>query len=95
MISYVLIFISAIIVVIPVIVISKVLTSKNKSYGLPAVNSTGIVTKDILKNGYGAIFLNGETWRAWSDEPIEKGRKVIVIIADKNSLILKVTLLDK
>ncbi|MHB1679196.1 MAG: NfeD family protein [bacterium] len=91
MISYaVLILLLVIIVVIPVIAILKALTSKNKSYGLPAVNSTGVVTKDIPQDGYGAIFLNSETWRAWSDEPVKKGGKVIVITVDINSLSLKV-----
>ncbi|RZD18501.1 MAG: hypothetical protein EVG15_05570 [Candidatus Acididesulfobacter diazotrophicus] len=96
MISYVvLIFLLVIIVVIPVIVILKALASKTKSYGLPVVNSTGVVTKDIPKDGYGAIFLNSETWQAWSDEPVKKGEKVAVITVDANSLTLKVVPLDK
>ncbi len=48
----------------------------------PATGSEGLVglegeaRSDIDKEG--SVFVHGEIWRAWSDEPIKKGQKVIV-----------------
>jgi membrane-bound serine protease (ClpP class) len=35
---------------------------------------------DILKNGQ--VFMRGEYWSAWSDEPIQKGENVTVIAVE-------------
>ncbi len=42
------------------------------------VGLTGEITKDITKKKAGAIFLNGTTWRAESDETLVKGEKALV-----------------
>lgn len=62
--------------------------SKIKSDEANIINSTVIVTKDIPKDGYGQIDLDGEIWEAYAEEPINKGKNVVVV--DKNGIKLKV-----
>jgi membrane-bound serine protease (ClpP class) len=53
----------------------------------PATGSEGLIglegeaRSDIDKEGM--VFVHGEIWRAWSDEPIKKGQKVIVDGVDR------------
>jgi membrane-bound serine protease (ClpP class) len=50
-------------------------TGKEGLIGLVGEARTGIGAK-------GQVFVHGETWNAWSDEPIVKGDKVTVLTVD-------------
>ncbi len=50
-------------------------TGKEGLIGMQAVAKT-----DILKDGQ--VFMRGEYWGAWSDDPIPKGEKVVVIAVE-------------
>jgi membrane-bound ClpP family serine protease len=64
--------------------------SKIKSEAANIINSIGVVIKDIPKDGYGQIDLGGETWGAYAEEPVDKGKKVVIVEVDKNNIKLKV-----
>jgi membrane-bound serine protease (ClpP class) len=53
----------------------KPTTGKEGLTGMPATAKT-----DILSDGQ--VFMRGEYWNAWSDEPIKKGEQVIVIAVE-------------
>jgi membrane-bound serine protease (ClpP class) len=59
----------------------------------PATGREGLIglegeaQSDIDKEG--TVFVHGEIWRAWSDEPIKKGQKVIIESVDKLKLKVK------
>ncbi len=51
---------------------------------------TGTVSLSIEENGYGRVAIDGDDWKAVSEngQKIEKGKKVVVV--DRESIILKV-----
>lgn len=53
----------------------KPTTGKEGMIGMQATAKTDILTD-------GQVFMRGEYWNAWSDEPIQKGEKVTVIAID-------------
>ncbi len=53
----------------------KPTTGKEGMIGMQATAKTGILTD-------GQVFMRGEYWNAWSDEPIQQGEKVTVIAID-------------
>ncbi len=92
--SYVTLFIF---IIIFIILGYKANKTKVKSSIDGIINSIAFVTADIPDNGFGQINLNGEIWAAYSDGPIEKGKKVVIVegphslsVSDKDSLKLKV-----
>lgn len=78
-----------------VLLITKPLMKKFKSFQVTPTNSDrvigkiGDVTKKIEKNKYGEVKIFGNTWTAYSDEEIEVGSKVKVLEIEGVKLIVK------
>ncbi len=58
-------------------------TGKEGLIGLEGIARTDIATEE------GRVFVHGELWRAWSDEPIKAGDKIVVIGLDGLKLKVK------
>ena len=77
------------------LIITRPLIKKFKTYTVEATNSDrvlgkiGEVTKKIEENKYGEVKVYGNTWTAYSDQPIDVGEKVRVLKIDGVKLIVE------
>jgi membrane-bound serine protease (ClpP class) len=68
---------SAILFIITVTIAVRVYREKPNTGKEGLIGMQAVANSDILADGQ--VFMRGEYWNAWSDEPISKGEKVTVI----------------
>jgi membrane-bound serine protease (ClpP class) len=71
---------SAILFIITVTVAIRVYREKPTTGKEGLIGMVAAAKTDILSDGQ--VFMRGEYWNAWSDEPIQKGEQVIVIAVE-------------
>lgn len=71
-------------------VVKKYLTPKIvKTNYDKVIGMTGIVTKDIMKDDYGEVKVDGKYWTAKADEKILNGSEVVILAIEGVKLIVK------
>lgn len=71
-------------------ILTKLLKTKNISTNLDRIiGTTGIVTKDIMKNNIGEVKVDGKYWSAISKSEIKKDQEVIIKAIDGVKLIVE------
>jgi membrane-bound serine protease (ClpP class) len=78
---------SALLFIITVTVAVRVYREKPDTGKEGLINSQALAKTDIHADGQ--IFMRGEYWSAWSDEPIQKGEKVTIVAVEGLKLKVK------